>query len=51
MRIYEHSKTKKLINKVDMHADAIRATPVAANGVLYAMTENPSKLWAISSKK
>ncbi len=30
-----------------MQADAIRATPVAANGVLYTITENPCKLWAI----
>ncbi len=51
LRIYEHGKTKKLINKVDLHADAVRATPVAVNGVLYAMTENPCKLWAIGAKK
>lgn len=51
MRIYEHGKTKKLVNKVDMKADAIRATPVAINGVLYAITENPCKLWAIGAKK
>lgn len=48
MRIYEHGKKKKLINTVAMGKEAaIRATPVAANGVLYAMTENPTKLWAI----
>ncbi len=51
MRIYEHGKTKKLINQVKTGADAIRATPVAVNGVLYVMTENPTKLWAISAKK
>jgi outer membrane protein assembly factor BamB len=47
MRIYEHGKTKKLVEKVDMKADAIRATPIAINGVLYVMTENPCKLWAV----
>jgi outer membrane protein assembly factor BamB len=51
MRIYEHGKTKKLVNKIDTGAEAIRATPVAVNGVLYVMTENPTKLWAISAKK
>jgi outer membrane protein assembly factor BamB len=47
MRVYQHGKTKKPLKKVDMKADAIRATPVAANGALYTMTENPCKLWAI----
>jgi outer membrane protein assembly factor BamB len=51
MRIYEHGKTKKLVNTVKTGADAIRATPVAVNGVLYVMTENPTKLWAVSTKK
>jgi outer membrane protein assembly factor BamB len=51
MRIYEHGKVKKLVNKVETGAEAIRATPVAVNGVLYVMTENPTKLWAISAKK
>ena len=51
MRIYEHGKKKKPVNKVDMKADAIRATPVTVNGVMYAMTENPCKLWAIGAKK
>ncbi len=51
MRIYEHGKKKKLLDKVDMKADAIRATPIAINGVMYAMTENPCKLWAIAAKK
>jgi outer membrane protein assembly factor BamB len=47
MRIYEHGKTKKRPKSINMNADAIRATPVAVNGVLYVMTENPTKLWAI----
>ena len=51
VRIYEHGKTKKLVSKIDMNAEAVRATPVAVNGVLYVMTENPTKLWAVSTKK
>jgi len=49
--IYEHGKMKKRVGKIDMKAEAVRATPVAVNGVLYVMTENPTKLWAISTKK
>jgi outer membrane protein assembly factor BamB len=42
--IFEHSKTKKLINTIEM-GTMVRATPVVSNGVLYIMTEN--KLYAI----
>jgi outer membrane protein assembly factor BamB len=49
--IYEHGKTKKPVKKIDMKAEYVRVTPVAANGVLYVMTEDPTKLWAISNKK
>ncbi len=51
MRIYQHGKSKKLLGKVNTGAEAIRATPVAVGGVLYLMTENPTKLWAIGAKK
>ncbi|HWG42513.1 MAG TPA: PQQ-binding-like beta-propeller repeat protein [Gemmataceae bacterium] len=50
MNIYAHGKTKKRVSQVTMDGK-IRATPVAANGVLYVMTENPCRLWAISTKK
>jgi outer membrane protein assembly factor BamB len=52
--IFEHGKTKKLINTVDMSVKdkngivvrpQIRATPVAVDGIFYVMTEN--KLYAI----
>jgi outer membrane protein assembly factor BamB len=51
MHVFAHGKTKKVLNQVKMRCDAIRATPVAVNGVLYVMTENQTKLWAISTKK
>jgi outer membrane protein assembly factor BamB len=51
MHIFQHGKAKKLLGQINMRANSIRATPVAVNGVLYAMTENPCKLWAISAKK
>lgn len=42
--VFEHGKQKKLLAQNDM-AGRVRATPVAANGVLYVMTEN--KLYAM----
>jgi outer membrane protein assembly factor BamB len=47
MRIFAHGKEKKLLAEIEMEG-TIRATPVAANGVLYVMTEN--KLYAIAGK-
>ena len=49
MHIFEHGKEKKLLGKVEM-SGKIRATPVAANGVLYVVTENPCRLFAIVKK-
>jgi outer membrane protein assembly factor BamB len=42
--VFQHGKAKKLLEENDM-GGRVRATPVAANGVLYVMTEN--KLYAI----
>ncbi|HZU35952.1 MAG TPA: PQQ-binding-like beta-propeller repeat protein [Gemmataceae bacterium] len=44
MTIFEAGKNKKVLNEIDMGA-TIRATPVAADGILYVMTEN--RLYAI----
>jgi outer membrane protein assembly factor BamB len=44
VRVFEHGKTKKVLGEMDM-GGRVRATPIAANGVLYVMTEN--KLYAI----
>jgi outer membrane protein assembly factor BamB len=49
MHIFKHGKTKELVKRIKMRGK-IRATPVAVNGVLYVMTENPCKLWAIKAK-
>jgi outer membrane protein assembly factor BamB len=45
--VFQHGKAKKLLEENDM-GGRVRATPVAANGVLYVMTEN--KLYAIKAK-
>jgi len=42
--VFAHGKEKKLLSTINMEGK-VRATPVAANGVLYVMTEN--RLYAI----
>ena len=49
VHIFEHSSTMKLVKKVQMRG-MVRVTPVAQNGVLYVVTENPCMLWAIKAK-
>jgi outer membrane protein assembly factor BamB len=53
IRVFQHGKTKKQVSEIDMTAGGsqaarVRATPVACNGVLYVLTEDPCKIWAIS---
>jgi outer membrane protein assembly factor BamB len=51
MHIFKLDKEKKLIRKVKMGGNSkVRATPIAVNGVLYVMTENPCRLYAIQEK-
>ncbi len=45
--VFAHGKQKRLLETNDM-GRPVRATPVAANGTLYVMTEN--KLYAIAGK-
>src|SRR5262249_17108112 len=45
--VFQHGKEKKPLATIETGASFVRATPVAANGVLYVVTENPCKLWAI----
>jgi outer membrane protein assembly factor BamB len=44
--VFQHGREKKILNEIQMEGN-IRATPVACNGVLYVMTENVTKLYAI----
>jgi outer membrane protein assembly factor BamB len=48
--VFKHGKEKKLINTIDMNCGRIRSTPVAADGVLYVITELPTQLWAITDQ-
>src|SRR5262249_644659 len=46
MHVFKVGKKKELVRKIQMKGK-VRATPVACNGILYLLTENPTKLWAI----
>jgi outer membrane protein assembly factor BamB len=49
--VFQHGKTMKVLDKVDMgRTTKVRATPVVVNGVMYVISENPCKLWAIANK-
>jgi outer membrane protein assembly factor BamB len=45
--VFKHGKTEEVLEQIEMPG-RVRATPVAANGVLYVMTEN--RLFAIAKK-
>jgi outer membrane protein assembly factor BamB len=51
IHIFKHGKTKQLVRKISMGSTGtkVRVTPVAVGGVLYVMTENPCRLYAISN--
>ena len=54
MLVFKAGPKMELVNTIEMAgADQntrIRATPVACNGTLYVVSEDPCKLWAIASK-
>ncbi len=52
MTIFKAGKEKKVLGVVATAKPkgSVYATPVVCNGVLYYMTENPGKLWAIEAK-
>jgi hypothetical protein len=47
--IFKAGKEKDIINTVQMAGPSpnVRNTPIVVNGVLYVMSENPCKLYAI----
>lgn len=47
--VFKHGTEKKVLAEVQMQGK-VRATPVVVNGVMYMITENPCKLWAIEAK-
>jgi outer membrane protein assembly factor BamB len=47
--VFKHGKEKKLLAEITM-GGMVRVTPVAANGTLFVMTENATKLYAIGKK-
>ncbi|MBI1913770.1 MAG: PQQ-binding-like beta-propeller repeat protein [Planctomycetes bacterium] len=49
MYVFQHGKKKKILAQFDAAPDCkVRATPVAANGTLFLLTENETKLYAIA---
>jgi outer membrane protein assembly factor BamB len=48
--IFKHGKEKEEPKVINFGAKYVRATPVVANGVLYVLTETPTKLYAIEKK-
>jgi outer membrane protein assembly factor BamB len=54
INVFKHGKSKKLVSTINMGrpgaATKVRAAPVACNGVLYIITENPCRLWALAAK-
>jgi outer membrane protein assembly factor BamB len=48
--IFSHGKEKKEPAMVELGVKYVRATPVAANGVLYVVTDSPTRLYAIGQK-
>ena len=47
--VFTHGKEKKEPTIIETDAKYVRTTPVAANGVLYLLTETPTRLYAIGS--
>jgi outer membrane protein assembly factor BamB len=51
--IFKHGKEKQVLGTVQMGRPGVtlvRATPVVVNGVLYIMTDDPCRLYAIAEK-
>jgi outer membrane protein assembly factor BamB len=53
VHVFKHGRRKEVVRSVPTGvppSTRIRATPVAAGGVLYLVTENPCRLWAIEKR-
>jgi outer membrane protein assembly factor BamB len=51
VHVFAHGKTRKLVRRISMGTGVqVRATPVAAGGVLYVVTDNPARLYAIARR-
>jgi outer membrane protein assembly factor BamB len=50
--VFKASKEKTLLQTIEMPGtpSQVRATPIVANGVLYILTENPCKMYAVQKK-
>lgn len=50
VHVFKDSANKQLVRKVRLGTvrTRVRTAPVAANGVLYVITENPCRLWALA---
>jgi outer membrane protein assembly factor BamB len=48
--VFKHGKDKKILQKFEAGAAAVRTSPVAANGTLFVVTENETRLYAIGKK-
>jgi outer membrane protein assembly factor BamB len=48
--IFEHGRKKKLLNMIDMDGCFIRDPVVASQGVLFVVTQNPCRLFALRSR-
>lgn len=48
--IFKHGKEKEEPKVIEFGAKYVRATPIVANGVMYVLTETPTKLYAIQKK-
>jgi outer membrane protein assembly factor BamB len=47
--VFAHGREKEVLGQVDM-GEKIRGMPVVANGVLYIVTDNPGRLYAIAQR-
>src|SRR5262249_6958253 len=47
MYVFKHGKKKEILAKIEVGGQ-VKTTPVAANGTLFVMTENETKLYAIA---